>query len=73
MESISFEVNNGRTLELMQHEHDGVVSIHITDANGNTETIPQNEKFITPGEMVMLINYFRNCKNGTETSDYISR
>ena len=73
MNTLSFEVNNGRKMELVQGEHDGFVSILMTDSKGNPEKFNSKECFIEPGEMVMLINYFRNCKNGTETSDYISR
>lgn len=73
MNTLSFDVNNGRKMELIQRQHDGKILIHVEDGNGNAEVIPDHEAFIDPGEMVMLINYFRNCKNGTETSDYISR
>lgn len=71
MNTLSFDINNGRTLKLIQRQHDGKVLIHVEDAAGNMEPIPDNEAFITPGDAVMLINYFRNCKNGRETSDYI--
>ena len=71
MNTLSFEINNGRTLKLIQREHDGSTLIHIEDANGNIEPIPDNEAFISAGDMVMLINYFRNCKTGREKSDYI--
>ena len=73
MNTLSFEVNNGRKMELVQRKHDGKILIHVEDKNGNIEVIPDREAFIEPGEMVMLINYFRNCKNGTETGDYIKR
>lgn len=73
MNTLSFDVNNGRKMELIQGEHDGFVSILITDANGNMEKFNSQESFIEPGEMVMLINYFRNCRNGTEKSDYIRK
>jgi len=71
MNTLSFNINNGRTLKLIQRSHDGSILIHIEDSNGHIETIPDNEAFIDAGDMVMLINYFRNCKNGTEKSDYI--
>ena len=69
--TLSFEINNGRTMKLMQRHHDGATLIHIEDSKGNIETIPDNEAFISAGDMVMLINYFRNCKAGKEKSDYI--
>jgi len=73
MNTLSFNINNGRTLKLIQREHDGKVLIHIEDSVGNFESMPDGEAFISAGEAVMLINYFRNCKTGKENSDYISK
>jgi hypothetical protein len=71
MNTLSFNINNGRTLKLIQRENDGKTLIHIEDQNGNMESIPDNEAFISADDMVMLVNYFRNCKTGKEKSDYI--
>lgn len=71
MNTLSFNINNGRTLKLIQRSHDGAVLIHIEDAHGNIEPIPDNEAFVSAGEVVMLGNYFRNCKSGRESSEYI--
>lgn len=73
MNTISFNINNGRTMKLIQRQHDGKVLIHIEDQNGNIEAIPDNEAFISAGDAVMMINYFRNCKTGREISEYIGR
>jgi len=59
-------------MKLIQRSHDGAVLIQIEDQDGNMETTPDKEAFITAGDAVMLVNYFRNCKTGTESSDYIS-
>ena len=62
MNKISFDVNNGRTLKLLQREHDGKTLIVVEDASGNHESINDNEAFITPADFVMLINYYRAQK-----------
>lgn len=71
MNTLSFNINNGRIMKLIQRKHDGAVLIHIEDQNGHMETISDKEAFIDAGDVVMLVNYFRSCKNGTEESDYI--
>lgn len=68
---ITLDINNGRTMTLTQLEPDGIISMSISGQNGLAETIDGNEAFIFAGEMVMLINYYRNCKRGIEKSDYI--
>lgn len=62
MNTISFEVNNQRTLELIQREHDGKTLIVVKDRSGDHEPIQDEEAFIDPGDFVMLINYYRHCK-----------
>ena len=59
---ISFEVNNQRKLKLIQHQHDGNTLIVIEGADGVEESINDSEAFISPGDFVMLINHYRNCK-----------
>lgn len=60
---ISVNVNNGHTMELTQEKHDGLIT--CTTAGYTAK--------ISPGDLVMLINYYVNCKNGTEISDYIDK
>lgn len=50
MNTISFEVNNQRKMKLVQRQH------------GDHESIPDEEAFISPGDFVMLINYYRACR-----------
>ena len=63
---ISVDINNGRIMELTQNEHDGFITLSC----GNGEHKDYSAK-IDPGELVMLMNYYRNCKDGSEESDYI--
>jgi hypothetical protein len=61
MGQISVDVNNGGIMTLIQEKHDGSITL---SSHGH-------EYGIDPGELVMLMNYFRNCKMGYEVSDYI--
>ena len=58
---ISVDVNNGRIMTLTQEAHDDFI---ILSTDGYKIKI-------APGELVMLMNYYSNCKDGTEQSDYI--
>ena len=59
-------VNNDRTLTL-QKDKNGIEVI-VQDGGGGIEY-----SYIIPdGDIVMLLNYWRNCKDGREKSDYIS-
>lgn len=62
MNTISFEVNNQRKMKLMQRQHDGATLLVIEDQHGDHESIPDEEAFISPGDFVMLINYYRACR-----------
>jgi len=62
MNTLSFEVNNQRRMNLIQRKHDGRTLIVIEDKNGDHESIDDLEAFIDPGDFVMLINYYRMCK-----------
>lgn len=58
MNCISFNVNNGATLNLCQTKNDEVVM--VTRSNLSEGTINRCE--ISPGDMVMLINYYQYVK-----------
>ena len=62
MNTISFEINNQRTMQLVQRTHDGSTLLVLKDRKGNHESIPDAEAFISPGDFVMLVNYYRECK-----------
>jgi len=72
MNTISFNINNGRTLELVQRRHDGDILIICKDLKGYHESIPDNEAFISNGDMVMLINYYRYIKSNNIQCDFIN-
>lgn len=63
MGQISVDVNNGGIMTLAQEKHDGNIML----------SSHEREVIITAGELVMLMNYFRNCKSGHEKSDYIRK
>ena len=62
---ISMAVNNGGVMSLSQLAHDKPVLLTVFRSQG------ESEHQISPGDMVMLMNYWRNCKKGREKSDYI--
>ena len=64
MGKISFDVNNGGKLELIQRGHDGTVLICDKSAS-NTELIPA-------GDMVMLVNLYRYIKDNDIQNDFIN-
>lgn len=72
MNTISFEVNNGRTMKLVQRQHDGATLIIVEDAAGNHESISDNEAFISPGDFTMLINFYRHIKSHDYQHDFIN-
>ena len=52
------EINNQRALELSQAHADGPLYIQTIGSDG---TIEKTES-IPPGDLVMLINYYRHCR-----------
>ena len=62
MNTISFDINNGRKMRLVQRQHDGKTLIIIEDEKGDHESIEDFEAFISPADFVMLINYYRAQK-----------
>lgn len=64
MQKLTYNVNNGGILELIQNEHDGAVTISGNNHSG-AETI-------SAGDMVMLINFYRYVKNHDIQNDFIN-
>lgn len=56
---IEMEINNGRTMQLAQQGRDK--NITLTTYNTNSCLVDHEEE-ITPGDMVVLINYYRYQK-----------
>lgn len=62
---IKLDVNNQRFIE-MEYKNNWTV-VTTKDGKGNIE----NSYGIEDADMVMLLNYYQNCKDGIEASDYI--
>lgn len=65
--TISFEVNNGRTVNLTQRMHNGTVLLWTSDHD-----TPDEESYISPGDFVMLLNYYRYVKRNNIQNDFIN-
>ena len=64
IQKLTYEVNNGRQLELIQRGHNGTVLIS-DDSMSKTEFIPA-------GDMVMLVNFYRYIKDNDIQNDFIN-
>ncbi len=64
IQKLTYEINNGRQLELIQRGHNGTVLIS-SDSMSKTEFIPA-------GDMVMLINLYRYIKDNDIKNDFIN-
>ena len=64
---IKIEVNNKQNLVLEDDKGADCLKLKTYDSKGKLTEAYSMEY----GEFVMLMNYFRNCKEGTEESDYI--
>lgn len=58
---ITVDINNGRKMVLEQYKHDG--GIKVTTGPGK---IVDNSFTISPGDLVMLINYYQQQKEKNE-------
>lgn len=63
MRKISFEVNNGEKLNVSQEKHDGKVYVNIDGNNGY---------YISAGDFVMLLNYYKYVKDNDIQNDFIN-
>lgn len=74
MQKISFNINNGRTLEFFQRQHDGEVVIIRRDPNGEDECDSKRceSDYIPAGDMVMLANFYRYVKENDIQNDFIN-
>lgn len=70
---ISFDVNNGGKMKLIQREHDGSCLISTEDEKGlNNNLLSDNEAFISNGDIVMLLNYYVYVKRNDIQNDFIN-
>lgn len=65
---ISFNVNNGRSINLKQFGHDKEITVSI---NHGIEP-PETEYTISPGDFVMLLNLYRYIKDYDIQNDFIN-
>lgn len=73
MSKITYNVNNGRTLELLQRKRDGEVTVIHRNARGEDEAIRRSELDTIPaGDMVMLINFYNYVKRYDIKNDFIN-
>ncbi len=64
IQKLTYNINNGGKLELIQRGHDGTVLI-ADDSMSKTEFIPA-------ADMVMLINFYRYIKDNDIQNDFIN-
>ena len=73
MQKLTYNINNGRTMELVQRQHDGTALIITRDEHGEDEAnIRDSEAFISAGDMVMLIDFYRYIKRNDIQHDFIN-
>ena len=71
--TISFDVNNGRKMKLIQRRHDGMCLISTEDTKGIPESTLKDEiAYISNGDMVMLLNYWIYVKENDIQNDFIN-
>lgn len=65
IQKLTYDVNNGCTLELIQRGHGGTVLIAGENHESKTE-------FISNGDRVMLINFYCYIKDNDIQNDFIN-
>ena len=68
MNVLSYNINNGGKMRLVQDKHDDVVVILKDYGDGDVRI----EDGISPADMVMLINLFRHIKSNDIQNDFIN-
>lgn len=73
MNTISFDINNGRKLVFEQAEHDGNVIVKHIKADGevDTESVYAPHR-INVGQFVMLYNLYKHIMNNDIQNDFIN-
>ena len=66
--TLSFKVNNGGILNMIQHEIDGKVIVKRLEKDKSYKTITS----IPAGDMVMLINMYKYIKENDIQNDFIN-
>ena len=70
---ISFDVNNGGKMKLVQRKHDGSCLITTEDEKGLCDSqLSDKEAFISNSDMVMLLNYYTYVKRNDIKNNFIN-
>lgn len=69
MGKIETQINNNRTMQLAQEKYDG--DITLSTYNNDSGEV-DHEEFISAGDMVMLINYYRHVKTNKIPCDFVN-
>ena len=70
--TISFDISNGRQLQLSQRQHDGKVLCTTNDHTPLDSFASDEIDFIPAGDMVMLVNFYRYIKGNDIQHDFIN-
>ena len=66
--TLSFKVNNGGILNMIQHEVDGNIIVKRLEKNNGYKQIVE----IPAGDMVMLVNLYNYIKENDIQNDFIN-
>lgn len=69
---ISFNINNNRQLRMIQRQHDGKILCTTDDHTPIGAQSSDNIDFISAGDMVMMLNYYRYIKSNDIRHDFIN-
>ncbi|KQY90976.1 hypothetical protein ASD24_24580 [Paenibacillus sp. Root52] len=69
MGKIEFKINNKRTMGIVQHKYDETCKVSTYN---NTTGEVDHEEEICPGDMVMLLNYYRHVKSNNIECEFIN-
>lgn len=69
MNSLTYFVNNNRTIKLVQEKPDGEVRV---EAFLGDVRVNKREMIIPPGDMIMLLNYHNYIKENDIQNDFIN-
>lgn len=68
---ISFDVNNRQLITLSQEEHDGSVEVKVLSLI-NLKGDENDKYYISNGDFVMLLNYYKYIKDNDIQCDFIN-
>lgn len=69
MDSLTYFVDNNRTIKLEQKKPDGEVKVKAFWGN---ICVSMREIIIPPGDMIMLLNYYNYVKENNIKNDFIN-